>query len=68
MISWLIKPYQWFLSPLWAGLGGGCRFYPSCSSYLEGALRKHRFPKAFWMTVKRVLRCHPWHPGGVDLP
>jgi len=45
-----------------------CRFYPSCSCYAEEALKKHGFWKGFRMSVIRVLKCGPWHPGGVDLP
>ena len=68
MISWLIKLYQWFLSPILTGLGGQCRFHPSCSAYVEQAIRIHPYPKGVWMAFTRLLRCHPWHPGGVDLP
>jgi hypothetical protein len=43
-----------------------CRFEPSCSSYAEAALRRHSFLAATWLIVRRVGRCHPFHPGGYD--
>ena len=59
----LIKLYQLCISPF---LGKCCRFYPSCSEYAEGAIRKHGVVKGGWLAVKRVVKCHPWHRGGVD--
>lgn len=59
----LIRAYQWFLSPL---LGNHCRFYPSCSQYAREAIERHGAPLGVWLAVRRLLRCHPWHPGGVD--
>lgn len=43
-----------------------CRYYPSCSTYAVGALRTHGPLRGTWLAVRRVLRCHPWSPGGVD--
>lgn len=57
------RGYQWTLSP-W--LGGGCRFEPSCSNYFIEAVRGHGAWKGAWMGLRRVLRCHPLHPGGYD--
>jgi len=59
----LIRAYQWFVSPL---LGNHCRFYPSCSQYAREAIERHDAPRGVWLAVRRLLRCHPWHPGGVD--
>lgn len=59
----LIKIYQWFISPL---LGPRCRFYPSCSSYMLEAIQTHGFFCGTWLGIKRILRCHPGNPGGVD--
>ena len=59
----LIKLYQWTIKPM---LGDVCRFYPSCSHYGLQALQKHGFFKGIWLTAKRLLKCHPWHPGGHD--
>lgn len=59
----LVRGYQLFVSPLFAG---SCRFYPSCSAYGLEALRVHGAVRGTWLTVRRLLRCHPWNPGGVD--
>lgn len=60
-----IRVYQRALSPL---LGPCCRFTPSCSHYACACIRDHGALRGGWLTVRRLLRCHPWHPGGVDLP
>ena len=60
-----IRVYQWTLSPL---LGTNCRFYPSCSNYALAVLQSHGFVHGAWLTLRRLARCHPWNPGGVDLP
>lgn len=59
-----IKSYQWCISPM---LGQRCRFYPSCSHYGLEALQKHGALKGGGLTVLRLLKCHPFHSGGVDL-
>ena len=59
----LIRVYQLAVSPM---LGSRCRFHPSCSEYSIGALRRHGLFKGLWLAVRRVGRCHPWHPGGYD--
>lgn len=59
----LIRIYQKFLSPL---KGQSCRFYPSCSEYSAQAIQKYGFWKGTWKAVKRILKCHPFHPGGHD--
>ncbi|HOW63017.1 MAG TPA: membrane protein insertion efficiency factor YidD [Candidatus Contendobacter sp.] len=59
----LIRGYQWFISPL---LGNHCRFYPSCSQYAREAIERHGAVRGVWLAIRRVARCHPWHPGGVD--
>ena len=59
----LIRGYQWFVSPL---LGNHCRFYPSCSQYAREAIERHGVLRGVWLAIRRVARCHPWHPGGVD--
>lgn len=48
-------------------LGPRCRFYPSCSEYAKIALKTHPLPYAIWLSAKRLLKCHPWHKGGLDL-
>jgi hypothetical protein len=47
-------------------LGRSCRFHPSCSEYAVEALERHGAFKGLWLAVRRVGRCHPWHPGGYD--
>lgn len=59
-----IRAYRAVLGP-W--LGGNCRFYPSCSEYGEEAIRRHGTFRGAWLTLKRVCKCHPLHPGGVDI-
>lgn len=59
-----IKSYRYLLSPL---LGNRCRFYPSCSCYAEQAIAGHGVLRGSWLALRRLARCHPWHPGGVDL-
>lgn len=59
----LIRVYQLAISPM---LGSRCRFHPSCSDYAMEALRVHGLLKGLWLAVRRVGRCHPWHPGGYD--
>ncbi len=65
ILKLLIKFYQLALSPL---LGPCCRFYPTCSHYALEALDKHGVFKGLFLILKRLIKCHPWHPGGVDLP
>jgi hypothetical protein len=59
----LIRLYQWTLSPL---LGPKCRFHPSCSQYALEAIQRFGILQGSWLTVRRLGRCHPWHPGGID--
>jgi putative membrane protein insertion efficiency factor len=49
-----------------AGTVSRCRFAPSCSEYTREAIEVHGFGRGVWMGMKRVGRCHPWHPGGFD--
>lgn len=59
----LIKGYKIFISPL---LGRNCRFYPTCSEYTHEAIHKHGLFKGIFLGTKRLLKCHPFHAGGVD--
>jgi uncharacterized protein len=58
-----IRAYQLAVSPL---LGPRCRFYPSCSAYAVEALQVHGPLRGTWLAARRLLRCHPWNPGGID--
>ena len=59
----LVRGYQRWISPF---LPPRCCFYPSCSAYAAEALMIHPLPRALLLTARRVARCHPFHPGGVD--
>ncbi|MBT2207008.1 MULTISPECIES: membrane protein insertion efficiency factor YidD [Actinomadura] len=59
----LVRAYRRFLSPL---LGQQCRFQPTCSAYGLEALQTHGAPRGTWLIVRRIGRCHPFHPGGYD--
>jgi putative membrane protein insertion efficiency factor len=61
----LVRLYQRLLSPL---LGPHCRFTPTCSQYFIESVRKHGALRGSWRGVLRILRCHPFHPGGFDPP
>ena len=59
----LIRTYKRVLSPF---LGNNCRYYPTCAAYADEAIRKYGFLKGSFLGGKRLLRCHPFHAGGVD--
>ena len=63
-IAGAIVVYQQLVSPF---LGPRCRFYPSCSQYAKGAVLKHGVLRGVFLAVRRIVRCNPWNPGGVDL-
>ncbi|MFY0665954.1 MAG: membrane protein insertion efficiency factor YidD [Natronospirillum sp.] len=67
MLAWVLRKvvrgYQVAISPL---MPPRCRFYPTCSSYAIEALEKHGAVKGSWLTIKRISKCHPLHPGGLD--
>lgn len=60
---YIIRLYQKYISPL---KGQTCRFYPTCSSYSIEAYQRYGFFKGTFLSIKRILRCHPFHPGGYD--
>jgi uncharacterized protein len=60
-----VRLYQWTLSPI---VGRQCRFQPTCSNYMIGAIQKYGAARGAWKGTLRILRCHPWHAGGYDPP
>jgi hypothetical protein len=65
LILKIVQFYQKFISP---SLGLNCRFYPSCSHYTVRVIEKYGVIKGCFKGLKRLLKCAPWNPGGVDLP
>jgi len=63
LIVVVIRSYQVVISPL---LGPMCRFAPSCSEYFIDATRRHGAIRGSWLGLRRFVRCHPLHPGGLD--
>jgi putative membrane protein insertion efficiency factor len=62
LISFL-RAYRFLISPMY---GQVCRYYPTCSAYALEAVTVHGSIKGSWLALRRVLRCHPWTPGGYD--
>jgi len=62
-LKFLIRFYQKFISPL--KVVPSCRFYPTCSEYTLQAIEKYGF-YGLWLGLKRIVKCHPFHPGGYD--
>jgi hypothetical protein len=59
----LVRGYQYLLRPM---LGANCRFAPSCSDYALEAISRYGAWKGSWLALRRISRCHPYHPGGYD--
>lgn len=59
----LIRAYQYLISPM---LGPHCRFHPTCSCYAHTAIERHGVIHGGWLALRRLSKCHPWHPGGED--
>lgn len=63
-LIWLVRGYQLAVSPFL--LPPSCRFHPTCSCYAIESLQRHGAFKGGWLALRRIGRCHPWHPGGHD--
>jgi uncharacterized protein len=59
----VIRIYQYLISPL---IGPHCRFHPSCSHYSVEAIQRYGAMYGSYLALRRLARCHPWHPGGLD--
>lgn len=62
-LSALLRGYHRWVSP---ALPRACRFWPTCSEYTAGAIERHGTWRGAWLGLRRIARCHPWHPGGFD--
>jgi uncharacterized protein len=63
LLMGMIRGYQRYISPL---TPPSCRFHPTCSQYTFEAIEKYGAVKGSWLGMKRIARCHPFHPGGFD--
>jgi putative membrane protein insertion efficiency factor len=63
MIQRSLSFYSAYISPM---LPAHCRFHPSCSHYMREAIEQHGLQRGAYLGVRRILKCHPWHPGGLD--
>ncbi len=63
LLIWLIRGYRKVISPLYPPT---CRFHPTCSQYAIEAVDRFGPIRGSWLAIRRILRCHPFHPGGYD--
>ncbi|MGB9642842.1 MAG: membrane protein insertion efficiency factor YidD [Candidatus Ratteibacteria bacterium] len=63
LVIFFVRIYQTIISPV---LGHNCRFYPSCSNYLIEAVEQFGITKGLLLSLRRIIKCHPFHPGGHD--
>ncbi len=64
LFIFIIYLYRYMISPI---LGPRCRFYPSCSIYSITAIEKYGIIRGLFLTIKRIVKCHPWNSGGIDM-
>ena len=63
LLLWIVRGYRRVISPM---LPPACRFTPTCSDYAYQAIERYGALKGTWLALRRILRCHPFHPGGYD--
>ncbi|MFM7158394.1 MAG: membrane protein insertion efficiency factor YidD [Bacteroidota bacterium] len=63
VLMMILRFYRSAISPY---LGNNCRFHPTCSVYAMQAIEQYGSIKGTWLALKRIVKCHPWHPGGID--
>jgi putative membrane protein insertion efficiency factor len=63
ILQGLVRFYRKFISPI---VPPACRFYPTCSQYALDAIELHGPARGSWLAAKRICKCHPFHPGGID--
>jgi putative membrane protein insertion efficiency factor len=63
LVVFIVNNYKKYISPF---LPDSCRFYPSCSSYCTEAVERYGVLKGIWLFLRRIIKCHPFHPGGYD--
>ncbi|MCG8363467.1 MAG: membrane protein insertion efficiency factor YidD [Pseudanabaenales cyanobacterium] len=63
LLIWLIQGYRRLISPMFPPT---CRFQPTCSQYALDAIERFGMVRGSWLAIRRILRCHPFHPGGYD--
>ena len=64
VVTAVLRGYRYFISPL---MGPPCRIYPTCSSNANDPIERHGIARGTWLALRRLIRCNPWNPGGVDM-